>query len=50
MFECLPRGPEHWQKWTDAANGNTDWDSIFDGFQSTVEFPSRSSYQALSEY
>lgn len=50
MVECLPRGPEHWQKWTDAVNGNPSWDSIFDGFQSTVDFPSCSSYKALSEY
>ena len=43
MVECLHRGPEHWQKWVDAAEGNPDWDSIFEGFQSTVDFPSCSS-------
>jgi hypothetical protein len=48
MVECLPRGPGHWQKWVDVASGNADWDSIFDGFQSSVDFPSCSSYKALA--
>ena len=50
MVECLPRGPEHWQKWIDAVNGKPDWDGIFDGFHSTVDFPSCSSYRALAAY
>ncbi|GGO80973.1 sulfotransferase family protein [Marinobacterium nitratireducens] len=50
MVECLPRGPEHWQKWTDAAKGHPDWDSIFDGFASTVDFPASTSYKALADY
>ena len=50
MVECLPRGPEHWQKWIDAASGNADWDSIFAGFESTVDFPSCSSYKALAAH
>lgn len=50
MVECLPRGPGHWRKWVDAANGNPDWDAIFDGFQATVDFPSCSSYKALARY
>ena len=50
MVECLPRGPEHWRKWVDAASGNPDWDSIFDGFSSSVDFPACSSYRALADY
>ena len=50
MVECFPRGPEHWQKWVDAANGNPDWDALFDGFNSTVDFPSCSSYKALAAH
>jgi hypothetical protein len=50
MVECLPRGPEHWQKWIDAATGKPDWDSLFDGFGSTVDFPSCSSYKALADH
>lgn len=50
MVECLPRGPAHWQKWIDAARGNPDWDSLFEGFGSTVDFPSCSSYKALAAH
>lgn len=50
MVECLPRGPEHWQKWVDAASGKPDWDTLFDGFESTVDFPSCSSYEALAAH
>jgi hypothetical protein len=50
MVECLPQGPEHWRKWIDAANGEPDWDAIFDGFESTVDFPSCSSYKAIAAH
>jgi sulfotransferase family protein len=50
MVECLPRGPEHWQHWIDAANGKPDWDTIFDGFASAVDFPASSSYEALAAH
>lgn len=50
MVECLPRGPNHWQKWIDAANGKPDWDALFDGFQSAVDFPACSSYKALADH
>jgi hypothetical protein len=50
MVECLPQGPAHWQKWVDAANGKPDWDSIFDGFGSAVDFPACSSYIALADH
>lgn len=50
MVECLPQGLEHWQKWIDAVNGKPDWDAIFDGFNSTVDFPSCSSYKALAAH
>ena len=50
MVECIPRGPEHWQKWIDAATGKPDWDDLFDGFASTVDFPACTSYKALADY
>lgn len=50
MVECLPRGPEHWQQWIDAANGKPDWETLFAGFGATVDFPASSSYQALANY
>ena len=39
MVECLPRGPEHWQRWIDVGEGAPDWDAIFDGFGSCTDFP-----------
>ena len=50
MVECMPRGPEHWQHWIDAADGKPDWDRLFDGFGSTVDFPASTSYRALAEH
>lgn len=50
MAECLPRGPEHWQKWVDAASGSPDWNGLFDGFESTADFPACSSYKALAAF
>ncbi len=50
MVECFPRGPDHWQKWIDAVGGNPDWNTLFDGFSSTVDFPSCSSYKALATH
>lgn len=50
MVECFPKGPGHWSKWTEAVNGNPDWDAIFEGFQATVDFPACTSYRALAEY
>lgn len=46
MVECLPRGPKHWQRWVDAANGNPDWDTLFEGFGSAVDLTVCSSYEA----
>ncbi len=50
MVECLPRGPEHWQKWVEAGNGKPDWDSLFDGFEATVDFPACTSYKSLAAH
>lgn len=50
MVECLPRGPAHWRKWAEAARGRPDWDAIFEGFHSTVDFPSCTSYKALAAH
>ncbi len=50
MVDCLPRGPEHWQKWIDAVGGKPEWDDIFAGFRSAVDFPACSSYKALAAY
>ena len=31
--------PESMQLWIDAANGRPDWDAIFDGYHSMVDYP-----------
>jgi len=50
MVECFPKGPKHWNLWTEVINGKADWDSIFDGFEATVDFPACTSYRALAEF
>jgi hypothetical protein len=50
MVECFSGGPEHWQLWVDALTGKPDWDRVFDGFQSTLDFPASTSYQALAAH
>lgn len=50
MIECLPRGPAHYRLWEDAVAGHPDWESIFDGYRSAVDFPAATSYAALADY
>ena len=35
--------------WLDAANGNADWDAIFDGYAATVDFPASNYWRELAE-
>lgn len=35
--------------WLDAANGNADWESIFDGYAATVDFPASNYWRELAE-
>ena len=47
MFEVL-KHPPHDQLWFDAMDGSlSDWNQIFDGFQSTVDWPSTFFWQEL---
>lgn len=50
MVECLPKGPDHYRLWEDAVAGKPDWDAIFAGFNSTVDFPACGSYAALADH
>jgi hypothetical protein len=50
MVECLPQGSEHYRLWEDALAGRPDWDRIFAGFKSTVDFPACTSYAALADH
>ncbi len=50
MIECIPQGPDHWQLWVDALSGRQNWESVFTGFNSAVDFPTCSSYLSLAQY
>lgn len=39
MEEVLFRMPEQVPLWADAANGHPDWDAIYGGYESTVDWP-----------
>jgi hypothetical protein len=45
VFADLSRADQ----WSDALDGNPDWDAIFDGYQSTVDWPGSYFYRELSE-
>lgn len=36
--------------WLDVANGKPDWDAVFAGFKSTVDYPSASYWRELADY
>ena len=36
--------------WLDVAKGRPDWDSIFDGYQSTTDYPACSYWHELADY
>ncbi len=50
MVECLARGPEHWQQWIEAVNGAPQWERLFSGFRSVVDFPACGSYKSLAQF
>jgi hypothetical protein len=39
MIEFMAHIPEHLPKWLDVIDGCPDWDAVFDGFASTVDYP-----------
>ena len=40
MLEIMAQGSTRMPQWIGVVRGNPDWDAIFDGFQSTVDYPS----------
>ena len=36
--------------WLDVVNGKPDWDTIFDGYQSTTDYPACSYWRELADY
>ena len=49
MSEVLSN-PALGKDWIAAANGNADWDKIFDGYGSTVDYPGCTFWQELADY
>lgn len=43
------KDPDAPQRWIDAANGRPDWEAIFAGFNSTVDWPNATFYRELAE-
>ncbi len=43
------QNPPHLQMWIDAADGKPDWDTLLDGYQSSVDFPACSFWKELYE-
>jgi hypothetical protein len=50
MIECFPRGPGHWALWEQAAAGDPDWDTIFAGFEATVDFPACTQFASIAAH
>lgn len=43
--------PKSWTQWSDAADGKpVDWDEVFEGFNSAVDWPSAEFYKPLADY
>ena len=49
MSEVLQK-PERMKDWIAAANGNPDWDKIFDGFTCSVDYPGATFWEDLVDY
>jgi hypothetical protein len=39
MIEFMAHVPEHLPKWLDVIDGRPDWDAVFAGYASTVDYP-----------
>lgn len=49
MSEALAK-PGDPARWVDAANGDPDWEAIFDGFSATTDFPASIYWRELMAY
>ena len=50
MLECFGHGEKHFRLWEQAAAGNPDWDTLFSGYHSTMDFPACTSWRELADY
>jgi Sulfotransferase domain len=44
------KNPQHSELWSAAADGNVDWDKLFAGYASTVDWPSVHFWRELADY
>lgn len=49
MSEVL-QNPAKVKDWVEASKGNADWDKIFDGYGSTVDYPGCTFWQELADF
>jgi len=49
MSEVLKK-PEYTKNWINAAEGNADWDKIFNGYSATVDNPGCNYWKELADY
>ena len=49
MTEVL-QDPPRGKAWVEAAKGNADWDTIFDGFTGSVDYPGCTFWEELADY
>jgi len=49
MSEVL-QNPAKCKDWIDAANGDADWDKIFDGYGSSMDYPGCTFWEELAEH
>ncbi|AIT78767.1 sulfotransferase family protein [Novosphingobium pentaromativorans] len=50
MVEIVSDGRRQIPLWSDVADGKADWDAIFDGFASTVDYPACSYWRELADH
>lgn len=50
MIEIMSDGRKHIPLWLDVVRGNPDWDSVYAGFSSTVDYPSCTYWRELADY
>jgi hypothetical protein len=50
MSEVLAGARRNIPLWIDVVNGKPDWDAIFDGFESTTDYPACSYWRELADY
>ncbi|MGD8324237.1 MAG: sulfotransferase [Gammaproteobacteria bacterium] len=50
MSEVFAGARRNFPLWLDAVSGKPDWDAIFDGYQSTTDYPACSYWRELAAY